>query len=208
MNQTTVPPRQRQFLYKAKGKARAKSPSPCPVFTSHTGACASSSCAPASRKRSRTPESESDDEGDATTEPPTKRHKEQKRNRPLKREGAFYIYPTPAEPPVHDHENDSDDAEPVHVNLVRSFLDQIEYLDDDVPAKSWPLPRSSSSKCDSFAARDNDDDEWAENRVWTLRSNSQFAAGRQLRRRRTRVEFDDAMQRPVARGRDRPPRVA
>jgi hypothetical protein len=194
MNQTTVPPRQRQFLYKAKGKARAKSPSPSPppVFASQTGACASSSRAPASRKRSRTPESASDDKDD-TLEPPTKRH------RPLKREGAFYIYPTPATPAAaHDHENDYSDAEPpqtetVQANLVRSFLDQVQDL-EDVSASSWH-PR-------------DEDDEWAESRVWTLRANPRVAAGRQLRRRRTRVEFDDAMQRPVARGHDRPPHFA
>ena len=210
MNRTIVPPRQRQFLYKAKGKARAKSPSPplplppSLVFASQTGASASYSrasnyfSAPAAGKHLRTPESPSDnddDDDDDTSEPPTKRQKTQKGNkpRPLVREGAFYNYPTPA---THSQEEDTE-PQTVPVNLVKRFLDQVQDLD----VSRW-LPRT----CDPFTAeRDNnkdvEDDDWAENRFWTLRAEPQSAARRRRPRRGARadsgVELGDAMQLPA-----------
>ena len=172
MTRTVEPSRKKRFLYKAKGRARTRSPSPplpsppSPVFVSQTSAAASSSSgasnclsAPsAARKRSRTPKSASDDDDDDTSEPPAKR---QKRNgsRPLLREGAFYEYPSAPAPPIpaqrHDiHQNDDDEVEEepqtVHVNLIRSFLDQVQDLD----VSSW-LTRGPS---DSKVAVDDDDE--------------------------------------------------
>ncbi|KAH8981200.1 hypothetical protein EDB86DRAFT_3087253 [Lactarius hatsudake] len=188
----TVPPRRRRFLYKAKGKARARSPSPpplpsspSPVFVSQTGAVASSSRASnclVTRKRSRTPESASGD--DDTPEPPTKRQKREPGHepRPLRREGAFIHYPAPL--PAED----TDHRQTAHVNLVQSFLDQVQDLD----VSGW-LSRGSGitpPNCDPFvAARDDDDDDG-----WTLGAELRGAARR--RHRGARVDDDDATQRP------------
>ncbi|KAH9170203.1 hypothetical protein EDB89DRAFT_1331529 [Lactarius sanguifluus] len=192
----SVPPRRRRFLYKAKGNARARSPSPplpsspSPVFVSQTGAVASSSRASnclVTRKRSRTPESASDDDDDDTPEPPTKRQKRAPGNkpRPLRREGAFLHYsaPLPAE--------DADDAQrqTVHVNLVKSFLDQVQDLD----VSGW-LSRGSGitpPNCDPFVAAHDDDDDDDD---WTLRAELHGAARR--RHRGARVDDDDATRRP------------
>jgi hypothetical protein len=159
MNESIVPPRQRQFLFKAKGKARAtRSPSPIlpmsppPVLSSQINGASTSSShasnnlpAPVAPKRARTP-----DDDAAASEPPTKR----RRARPLVREGAFYEYPTPAQP-----ENDSDaDPQPVHMNLIGSFLEHVQDLD----IAGW-LPRGGRGNAsDPFSARDEDDD------IWTL----------------------------------------
>lgn len=188
----TVPPRRRRFLYKAKGKARARSPSPpplpsspSPVFVSQTGAVASSSRASnclVTRKRSRTPESASDDD-----EPPTKRQKREPGNkrRPLRREGAFLHYPAPL--PAED--TDQRRRQTVRVNLIKSFLDQVQDLD----VSGW-LSRGSGiapPNCDPFvAARDDDDDDDG----WTLRAELHGAARR--RHRGARVDDDDATRRP------------
>ncbi|KAH9051507.1 hypothetical protein EDB87DRAFT_1664294 [Lactarius vividus] len=173
----TVPPRRRRFLYKAKGKARARSPSPplpsspSPVFVSQTGAVASSSRASnclVTRKRPRISESASDDDDYDTPDKPTNRQKREPgiKPRPLRREGAFLHYssPLPAE--------DTDD-ETVHVNLIKSFLDQVQDLD----VSGW-LSRGNGitpPNCGLFAARDDggdgDDDEFFfEHCDWTLRA--------------------------------------
>ncbi|KAH8987196.1 hypothetical protein EDB92DRAFT_1152227 [Lactarius akahatsu] len=190
----TVPPRRRRFLYKAKGKARARSPSPpplpsspSPVFVSQTGAAASSSRASnclVTRKRSRTPESASDDDDDDdddTPEPPTKRQKREPGNkpRPLRREGAFLHYPAPL--PIEETDQQRQTA---HVNLIKSFLDQVQ----DFDVSGW-LSRGSPN-CDPFvAARDDHDDG-----SWTLRAELHGAACR--RHRGARVDDDDATRRP------------
>ncbi|KAH9015104.1 hypothetical protein EDB84DRAFT_1527358 [Lactarius hengduanensis] len=187
----TVSPRRRRFLYKAKGKARAQSPSPpplpsspSPVFVSQTGATASSSRASnclVTRKRSRTPESASDDD-----DTPTKRQKREPGNkpRPLRREGAFLHYSAPPLPA----EDTDQRRQTVHVNLVKSFLDQVQDLD----VSSW-LSRGSGitpPNCDPFvAARDEDD----EDDGWTLRAELH---GARRRHRGARVDDDDATRRP------------
>ena len=138
MKQTIVPPREKQFLYKAKGKARAESPSPplpsslSPVFASQTSASTSSSCAsndlsvPAPLELSRTPESASDND-DNTSEPSTKRKEKQEGNtpRPLDRKGAFSDYPTPTLPA----QEEGAEVQTVPVHLTKSFLDQVQDLD-------------------------------------------------------------------------------
>jgi hypothetical protein len=114
--EVTVPLQQGQFLYKAKGKVCAGSPSPVFDFQT-TGASTSSSHvpndlpAPMAPKCAMTLEENDDDD---TSKLPTKRRE----SKPLVREGTFYQYPTPAQP-----ENDSDaDSQPVHMNLIGSFL--------------------------------------------------------------------------------------
>lgn len=167
LSQTIVPSRRRQFLYKAKGKARARSPTPplpsppTPVYDSQAGAAVSSSYAsdcfftsassPATRKRTRSSESASDDDDDDTSEPPTKRPKKN-RTRPLQREGAFYEYPAPPMPAqgedMHDNEDDAE-LQTVPVNLIKSFLDQVQDLD----VSGW-LPRGPFVACDKVAGDD------------------------------------------------------
>ncbi|KAI9449516.1 hypothetical protein BJY52DRAFT_1307180 [Lactarius psammicola] len=209
--QTTLPLRQRKFLYKAKGKARAGSPSPplssspSPVFVSQTAFAANSSRASdylsASHKRSRTPESASDDDDD-TSEPPTKRQKKKigDNPRPLRREGAFIEYSVPLPVPAQEdiYQNDDDDDK-IHVNLIKSFLDQIQDLDI---ISSW-FSRGSGSgitpsppKCDPFtAARDqkfaaDDDDVFVERRSWMPRPELQDA-GAYRRHRGARADDDE-----------------
>ncbi|KAI9439304.1 hypothetical protein H4582DRAFT_130199 [Lactarius indigo] len=203
MTQTIVPPRRSRFLYKAKGKGRARSPSPplssspSPVFVFQGGAAASSSRAPdclPTRKRLRTPESDDDDNG--TSEPPPKRQKKElgKKPRPLRREGAFLHYPAPL-PAEDTDQNDDAEGQTVHVNLIKSFLDQVQ----DFDVSGW-LSRSSGitpRTCDPFAARDDDGDgdgdEFAERRGWTMRAELHDA---RRRRRGARVD-DDATRRPA-----------
>ena len=195
MTQTLVPSRRSRFLYKAKGKARAESPSPplpsspSPVFVSQTGAAASSSrasnCLSAARKRSRTPESASDDDDDDTSEPPTKRQKKNK-PRPLRREGAFHEYSAPLPVPAQAEDIHQDDDK-VHVNLIKSFLDQVQDL--DIPG--W-LSRGSGitpPNCDPFAGRNlADDDVFSERHSsWMPRAELQGARGR---RRGARADDD------------------
>ncbi|KAH9036470.1 hypothetical protein EDB85DRAFT_758347 [Lactarius pseudohatsudake] len=189
----TVPPRRRRFLYKAKGKARARSPSPpplpsspSPVFVSQTGAAASSSNCLVTRKRSRTPESASSGDDDT----PTKRQKREPGNnkpRPLRREGAFLHYSAPPPLPAEDTDQRRQTA---HVNLVKSFLDQVQDLD----VSGW-LSRGSGitpPNCDPFvAARDDDDDD--DDDDWALRAELH---GARRRHRGARVDDDDATRRP------------
>ena len=206
MTRTVEPSRRKRFLYKAKGRARTRSPSPplpsppSPVFVSQTSAAASSSSgasnclsAPSEAwKRSRTPESASDDDDDdddddETSEPPAKR---QKRNgpRPLLREGAFYEYPSAPAPPIpaqrHDiHQNGDDDEEEeepqtVHVNLIRSFLDQVQDLD----VSSWLTRGPSDSK-----GADDDDDDGLFERGSSRMPRAELQDGPRRRKRRYRV---------------------
>ena len=211
MSQTTVPSQRRQFPFKAKGRARTRSPSPSlptppsPVFVSQTGAAASSFRTSKTRKRSRTPESASDndDDNNDTPEPPMKLQKKN-RHRPLRREGAFYEYPTPSMPAqqaedIHQTDDNDDVGEPqtVHINLVKSFLDQVQGLD----VSGW-LPHGPFVVCDNVADDDDDDDDELFERGSRMpRAEPQGGARRKPRRGRgrgARAEvLDGATRRPA-----------